>query len=134
MFAGASAAVVAGCGGSGTAASRVPAGVRAVDVVSVSAFRQRPVAAVTSNGATVGKIVARVDRMRPVPPGSYSCPAMMAGWPRVTLRFLARVLITQDQPNGLVARDDDHIYELDGIRLREVTENSWGSEFNAVPW
>jgi hypothetical protein len=45
-----------------------------------------------------------------------------------------RVLITQDQPNGLVVRDDDHIYELDGTRLREVTENSWGSEFNAVPW
>jgi hypothetical protein len=45
-----------------------------------------------------------------------------------------RVLITQDQPNGLVKRNDDHIYELEGTKLRQVDENSWGSEFMAVPW
>jgi hypothetical protein len=45
-----------------------------------------------------------------------------------------RLLITQDQPNGLVARNDDHIYELSGIHLRQIVENSWGSDFIAVPW
>jgi hypothetical protein len=45
-----------------------------------------------------------------------------------------RLLITQDQPNGLVARNDDHIYEMSGTHLRQIVENSWGSDFMAVPW
>jgi hypothetical protein len=45
-----------------------------------------------------------------------------------------RVLITQDQPNGFVKRDEDHIYELDGTKLRQVDETSWGSGFMAIPW
>lgn len=45
-----------------------------------------------------------------------------------------KVLITQDQPNGLVRRDDDHIYELNGTHLRQVVEHSWGSDFIAAPW
>lgn len=84
------AAAVAGCGGSRTAWSRVPPGVRVVDVASVSAFRKRPVTATVTNRAQMRRIVAWVDRMKPVPPGSYNCPAMVAGWPDVTLRFRAR--------------------------------------------
>jgi hypothetical protein len=61
-----------------------------VDIVSVSAFRERPVTAVVTNRAKVHKIVVWVERMRPVPPGSYNCPVMLAGWPEVTLRFRTR--------------------------------------------
>jgi hypothetical protein len=35
------------------------------------------------------------------------------------------VLVTQDQPN---------VYELNGTHLRQVVENSWGSDFIAVAW
>ena len=45
-----------------------------------------------------------------------------------------KILITQDQPNGLVTRNDDHVYELIGTRLRQAVEHSWGSAFIAVPW
>lgn len=45
-----------------------------------------------------------------------------------------KVLITQDQPNGLVRRNDDHVYELSRTHLRQVAEHSWGSDFVAVPW
>ncbi len=45
-----------------------------------------------------------------------------------------KMLITQDQPNGLVERNDDHVYELSRTHLHQVAENSWGSDFTAVPW
>jgi hypothetical protein len=45
-----------------------------------------------------------------------------------------KILITQDQPNGLVERDDDHVYELSRTHLRQVVEHSWGSDFIAAPW
>jgi hypothetical protein len=45
-----------------------------------------------------------------------------------------KVLITQDQPNGLAKRNDDHVYELNGTHQRQVVERSWGSDFIAVPW
>jgi hypothetical protein len=44
------------------------------------------------------------------------------------------LLITHDQRNGLVPKNDDHVYELTGTRLRQVAEHSWGSDFIAVPW
>lgn len=84
-------AALAGCGGSRTGGPGVPAGVRVVDVISVSAFRQQPVMATVTNRARVRRIIAWIARMRPVPPGVYSCPAILAGWPRVLLRFRPRL-------------------------------------------
>lgn len=92
---------------------------------------------VTPSGATRGPayLLQYTDRGRltariPLPhPGLDPEQTLIAREPHSD-----KILITQDQPTGLVARNDDHIYELTGAHLRQVIENSWGSDFMAVPW
>lgn len=79
------ACAVGGCGSSG-----IPHGVRLVHVVSRDVGEQPPVAVTVTATARVRRIVGRIDRMRPVPSGSYNCPAMIAIEPVIKLTFRAR--------------------------------------------
>jgi hypothetical protein len=82
-------AVVCACAVGGCGSGGVPNGARLVHVASRDVGEQPPVAVTVTASAKVRRIVGWIDRMRPVPSGSYNCPAMIAIEPIIRLTFRA---------------------------------------------
>jgi hypothetical protein len=82
------ACVISGCGTSN--APNVADGARVVQVVSAVPGAQPTVAITATGSSTTHRIVAWIDRLRPVSHGAYNCPLLDAVEPTVTLTFRAR--------------------------------------------
>jgi hypothetical protein len=71
------------------AGEKVPAGVHEVAVTSTRPGTAPILSRTVTGPARVRRIVAWIDRMQIVQPGSYSCPALLTGQPVVTFDFRA---------------------------------------------
>lgn len=91
---------ISGCG-----SSNPLAGARLVEVVSAVPSEQPVVAVTIAKQAEIRRLANWLDRLRPIPKGTFNCPAFGAIEPTVTLRFLARA---------------------DGRLLATVTETDYG--------
>jgi len=86
---------------------RVPAGVREVDIARGAPGQAPTVAVRVTAPAKVREIISMIDRLPTVQPGSWSCPAELAGTPRVTFAFRADA----DGPALALASEDANVTE-----------------------